>query len=86
MKIYMVLIFLSVLCTIAWSQDKSEEFGMPLNTFTAGIGRAHDIGGEGDLSNIGFDYLRRINPDWEWLMKKIMHTDFFVLEQNIHFL
>ena len=72
MKKYIVLIFLLLLITIARSQEKSEVNNiaeineMPLNTFTAGIGRAHDIAGEGELSNIGFDYLRRINPYWEW--------------------
>ena len=38
----------------------------PLNTFTAGIGRAHDIAGDGNFSNVGFDYLRRVSRVWEW--------------------
>lgn len=38
----------------------------PMNTVTVGIGRAHDITGDEKLSNVGFDYLRRFSPSWEW--------------------
>ncbi len=46
--------------------DQARNDWGPMNTFTVGIGRAHDITGDDKLSNLGFDYLRRFSPSWEW--------------------
>ena len=46
--------------------DQVREGWGPLNTVTAGIGRAHDILGDEKMSNVGFDYLRRFTRLWEW--------------------
>jgi len=67
-KIILRVLIASTLIIISMVEDSlgQNPDDNPLNTFTAGIGRAHDITSEGQLSNIGFDYLRRFNPKWEW--------------------
>jgi len=68
----MVIIFLSVITSVAMAQENQagsetihEQEKNPLNTVTLGIGRANNITEGVKFSNIGFDYLRRINPKWE---------------------
>ena len=47
------------------SETIQEQDKMPLNTFTVGLGRASELRSGASFSNIGFDYLRRLNPKWE---------------------
>ena len=68
----LAIIFFSLIASVALSQENqtgSEIIQapekMPLNTFTIGIGRASEVFNGGSFSNIGFDYLRRLNPKWE---------------------
>ena len=49
----------------AGSETIQEQDKMPMNTFTVGIGRASELRSGASFSNMGFDYLRRLNPKWE---------------------
>ena len=69
---YIFLIQLFVLVTVVihaqesnTEESKKKDMGL-VNTVTVGVGRAHHITGSESFSNLGFDYLRRFNPKWEW--------------------
>ena len=64
------LISLLVIASVASSKGNQadsvtiqEQENNPLNTVTVGIGRANNITEGVKFSNIGFDYLRRLNPN-----------------------
>jgi len=68
------LIIICVFYTsVSFSQDKPQNGDshvklkdkMAVNTITVGIGRAYDILSGESMTNIGFDYLRRIKRKWE---------------------
>ncbi len=71
MKNIAFILLLMMTTWITHAQDNNiEKFDnkeqLPLNTITAGIGGARDVTNLVSFSNLGFDYLRRINPRWEW--------------------
>ena len=62
---------LTLITGICNAQDNKQEDAEKnnkdrLNTVTIGIGRAHDISSDADISNMGFDYIHRFHHKWEW--------------------
>lgn len=66
-----LLLFQGGLVATVFGQDSGESSrdrlkDTPLNTITVGIGRANNITEGVKFSNLGFDYLRRFHPSWEY--------------------
>ena len=69
-NIVFIVLFMLITC-IAYSRHNEADISdnkkqLPLNTLTGGIGGARDVTNSVSFSNLGFDYLRRFDPIWEW--------------------